>query len=41
MEDLRDEMEGLATHFGGDYDGWEASSDSLEADNSECTKQLN
>jgi hypothetical protein len=29
MDDLRDEMESLATQFGGDYDGWEAAIDSL------------
>jgi len=29
MDDLRDEMETLAVRFGGEYDGWEASLDSL------------
>jgi hypothetical protein len=30
MDELRDEMEGLAAQFGGEYDGWEAAIDSLE-----------
>lgn len=29
MDELRDEMEGLAAQFGGEYDGWEVALDSL------------
>jgi len=41
MDELRDEMEGLAAQFGGDYDGWEASMDSLGAGGSGQREKIN
>ncbi len=41
MDELRDEMEGLAAQFGGDYDGWEASMDSLGPEGSDWREKVN
>jgi len=41
MDELRDEMEALAAQFGGEYDGWEAATDSLGAENVERGQKVN
>ncbi|HLJ26019.1 MAG TPA: ribonuclease E inhibitor RraB [Candidatus Angelobacter sp.] len=41
MDELREEMEGLAAQFGGDYDGWEAPLDSLGSGGSEQREKTN
>jgi Regulator of ribonuclease activity B len=41
IDDLRDELESLATRFGGDYDGWEAAIDSLPAKSGEFRRAVN
>jgi hypothetical protein len=41
MDELRDEMEALATQFGGEYDGWEAAIDSLGSGNVESGQKVN
>lgn len=41
MDELRDEMEGLALQFGGEYDGWEAPLESLGAEHPVYGKKAN
>ena len=41
MDELRDEMEALASQFGGEYDGWEAAIDSLGSGDVEHGRKVN
>lgn len=41
MDELRDEMETLAAQFGGEYDGWEAVTDSLGSGSVERGHKIN